>query len=111
LEVRGDPDDFNPIFEALRKKEEQNKALVNAIQNVINNLKNDQTIGDHVRRNQIPRYYIQKHDVQTLFRVELPRYWRLTYAILSLENHKKCAVILEVFDHDAYNKRFGYFKK
>jgi len=72
LEVRGDPDDFNPIFEALRKKEEQNKALVNAVQNVINSLKNDQTVGDHVRRNQIPRYYIQKHGVQTPFHVELP---------------------------------------
>ena len=60
-----------------------------------------------MKKKQIPRYYIKKYQVKTLFRVELPHSWRLIYA-MTTENYERRVLLLEVFDHKKYNRRFGY---
>ncbi len=106
MEVSGDPDDFMPVFENLT-----DRPLRDAVQNVITQLQNDIPIGNHIHKSQIPKYYIRKHNVQVLFRVDMPHYWRLIYTIFTLKDHAKRVILLELFDHDGYNKRFGYYKK
>ena len=103
MEVRGDPEDFMPIYTNLDEG-----PLLAAIDNVKTELQNNKIVPEHVKRNQIPKYYIRKHKVQTLYRVELPHYWRLIYTLLTFEDGEQGALLMEVFDHDAYNKRFGY---
>ncbi len=107
MEVRGEPGDFVAVYESLKKNKKQNSALLTSIQNVIDSLKNDKIIGNHIKRNQIPKYYIKRYNVQVLYRVELAKFWRLTYTIIPI-NQVKQALILDLLDHKSYNKRWGY---
>lgn len=107
MDVVGDRRDFNPVCQCL-----PDGPIKNIIKQVIEALKNDSIVGEHVPRDQIPPYYIQRHNIQTLYRVSLPQRWRLTYAFHTFnEGEKPRALLLELMDHDKYNKRFGYFKR
>ena len=107
MEVVGDRRDFNPTYENL-----PDGPIKNTVKEIIQTLKNDSIVGEHIRRNQIPQYYIQRHNVQILYRVALPQQWRLIYTIHTFnDGEKPKALLLELMNHDAYNKRFGYFKK
>ncbi len=55
----------------------------------------------------IPKYYLKRHDVNVVFKVDLPDHWRLVYGITAIHNEKK-ALLMELFDHEKYNRRFGY---
>lgn len=103
LETGGDPDDFIPIYNSLPK----DGPLYKAIQETIHSLKSDTIVGIHLKQNQIPKYYLKKHDVNAVYKVDLPGYWRLIYGITAIHGEKK-AYFMELFDHEKYNKRFGY---
>jgi hypothetical protein len=103
LEVAGDPDDFIPVFDRLDK----NGATYKKIKGVIKDLKNDHVVGVRIKISQVPPYYLRKHDVNAVFKVNLPDAWRLIYGILSIHNEKK-ALLMELFDHGSYDRRFGY---
>ncbi|MGI0092556.1 MAG: hypothetical protein ACREA8_00470 [Nitrosotalea sp.] len=107
MDVVGDKRDFNPAYESL-----SDGPIKNVVKEIINALKNDSIVGDHMRRNQIPQYYIRRHNIQILYRVPLPQQWRLIYTFHTFnEGEKPKALLLELMNHDEYNKRFGYFKK
>ena len=59
--------------------------------------------GNNIEKKKIPKSY----DVQNLWRVELTGYWRLLYTIKGDQVEIVCFV-LEIIDHDKYNKIFGY---
>lgn len=103
MEVAGDPDDFIPIFNRL----DNNGAMYKKIQETIKNLKDDHIVGVRIKNNQVPSYYVRRHDVNAVFKVNLPGAWRLIYGILVIRDEKK-ALLMELFDHNSYNKRFGY---
>ena len=107
MDVRGDKKDFLPIYENLLEG-----TIKNAVNEVIQGLKNDSIVGEHVRHEQIPDYYKQRHNVQVLYRVALPQHWRLIYTFQTfVKGEKPKVLLLELMDHNRYNKRFGYFKK
>jgi hypothetical protein len=54
--------------------------------------------------------YPKKYAVQNLWRVELTDYWRMLYTIKGDHVEIVCFV-LEIIDHQTYDKRFGYSKK
>ena len=62
--------------------------------------------GDNIPKNLIPKDY----NVGNLWRVELTGYWRMLYTIKGDQIEVIC-FILEITDHDRYNKIFGYKKK
>lgn len=103
MEVAGDPDDFMPVYSSLSK----NEPLVKAVREVVSHLRSDRIVGKRLIRKQIPQYYLKKHDVNAVFKVDLPGYWRLIYGVVEIHGEKK-ALIMEIFDHKRYNKRFGY---
>jgi hypothetical protein len=51
---------------------------------IIANLKQDDMVGEHVKRDHIPKYYLKKHNMP-FFRVALPKRWCLTYSIAEFE--------------------------
>ncbi|MDE1831335.1 hypothetical protein [Candidatus Nitrosotalea okcheonensis] len=107
MDVVGDKRDFNPVYEGL-----SDGPIKNVVKEIIKALKDDSIVGEHIRRNQIPQYYIQRHNIQILYRVALPQQWRLIYTFHTFnEGEKPKALLLELMNHDKYNKRFGYFKK
>ena len=101
--MSGDPDDFMPVYTGLDK----NSAIYRKIKSIIVDLKNDVIVGVRLKQKQIPKYYVKKHDVNAIYKVDLPNYFRLIYGILVLHGEKK-VLLMELFDHDKYNKRFGY---
>jgi len=54
-----------------------------------------------------PRKYVKEHQIHTLFRYKLRAGWRLIYTVYGTKSEKVC-IILDVFDHKEYEKRFGY---
>lgn len=106
MKVAGDPDDFMPVFSSLDKKGQVFKDIDKAIKE----LKKDKIVGTHLQRDKVPKYYIKKHDCNAYFKVVLPENWRLIYGITSIDKEKG-ALLMEVFDHIGYNKRFGFKKK
>lgn len=62
--------------------------------------------GDNIKKKLIPTCY----NVQNLWRVELTGYWRMLYTIKGDQIEIIC-FILDILDHDNYNKKFGYKKK
>lgn len=103
MEVAGDPDDFIPIFNSINA----NSATYKKIHDIISDLKNDHIVGVRIKLNQIPQYYTRRHDINALFKVNLPSAWRLVYGIITIHAERK-AILLELFDHNSYSKRFGY---
>lgn len=107
MEVRGDKKDFFLIYENLPKD-----SIKNVVDEIIQSLKNDSIVGEHVKHEQIPPYYKKRHNIQVLYRIALPQHWRLVYTLQTFTKDEKPRVLLlELMDHDSYNKRFGYFKK
>jgi hypothetical protein len=108
MDIKGDPDDFISKFTTFS----EDHIIRMAVQEVIDNLKKDTCVGAHVKKRQIPKYYITKHNIHVLYVVDLPQFWRLTYSIAEFEiKNELSALMLELMDHEQYNKRFGYFKK
>lgn len=103
METGGDPDDFIPMYNSLPK----NESLYKAIQETIHSLKANVIVGIRLKQEQIPKYYLKKHDVNAVYKVDLPGYWRLIYGIIAIHGEKK-AYFMELFDHKKYNQRFGY---
>lgn len=84
----------------------QDRMLLKAIDRKINLLKKNYHLGNPVAKNLIPIEYNAKN----LFRVELPCFWRLIYTL----ERDKCVIVafvLDIVNHQEYNKIFGYKNK
>ena len=65
--------------------------------------------GDPIAKRLIPVEYIQKYGVTNLFRVELPAFWRMLYTLTDGESEVEIiSFVLDIINHDAYDKKFGY---
>ncbi len=107
MKLKAVKDDFQDVFDAL-----PNGPIKTAVKEIIAILNQDNIVGEHVKKKQIPKYYVAGHNIPGLYRVALPNRWRLTYSIVEFEVKGELgALMLELMDHDQYNKRFGYYKK
>ncbi|MGB9003546.1 MAG: hypothetical protein WCC52_07060 [Nitrosotalea sp.] len=91
------------FFNSLDKK----SSRYQEINDTLNLLRTDYSMGDKIPRNLWPRKYVREHQVHTLFRYKLRSGWRLVYTVYGTKHEKNCTV-LEAFDHKEYEKRFGY---
>jgi mRNA-degrading endonuclease RelE of RelBE toxin-antitoxin system len=85
----------------------KNQALMKAIHTKIELLKKDPSYGIQIPKDRIPKAYISEYDVNNLWKVNLLGYWRIIYTIQGREV-RVIALILDIFDHKEYNKKFGY---
>ncbi len=69
-------------------------------------LKQNPFYGDNIQKNLIPKQY----NVGNLWRVELPGFWRMLYTIKGDEIEIIC-FILDIIDHEKYNKKFKYKRR
>ena len=63
--------------------------------------------GIQMPKNLIPKSYIQKYNIDNLWKYDLPRGWRLIYFI-TRDEIIVLSVILEWMNHKDYEKRFSY---
>jgi len=72
-------------------------------------IKTNPHYGDPIAKNLILPEYKIKYGVKNLFRVGFPYYWRLLYTLTDGESEIEIiAFVLDVIDHPAHDKKFGY---
>lgn len=65
-----------------------------------------------VAKSLTPKEYVLRYGITNLFRVELPNFWRMLYTLTNDETEIEIiAFVLDVIDHKAYDRKFGYRKK
>ncbi|PIN88470.1 hypothetical protein COU61_04780, partial [Candidatus Pacearchaeota archaeon CG10_big_fil_rev_8_21_14_0_10_35_13] len=84
--------------------------LLSSIRQKIGFIKNNPFYGDNVKKELIPREYLEKYHASNLFRVELSQFWRMLYTVKGDQIEIFCFV-LDIIDHPDYDKKFGYKKK
>lgn len=87
------------------KENTQEMQLLKSIRQKIDFVRANPFYGDNVPKDRIPREY----NVLNLWRTELVGYWRMIYTIKGDQIEIIC-FILDIMNHDKYNKKFGYRK-
>ncbi|MFH0986671.1 MAG: hypothetical protein V1911_01340 [Candidatus Micrarchaeota archaeon] len=73
-------------------------------------LKANPQAGDHIPQKNIPQKTAELYNTSHLWRLEIYNYWRAIYTITGNEV-EILALVLDIVDHDRYNKLFRYKKK
>ncbi|MCX6815890.1 MAG: hypothetical protein NT120_03495 [Candidatus Aenigmarchaeota archaeon] len=84
--------------------------LLKSIKQKIELLKINPQAGIHVPKNLMPKIYVNKYDVDNLWKIDLSGYWRMIYTLRTTEI-EITNFILDILDHETYDKVFGYKKK
>ncbi|MDO8556087.1 MAG: hypothetical protein Q7R96_02845 [Nanoarchaeota archaeon] len=84
--------------------------LIKAIDYKCSLIFQDPGYGDQITKKIYPKKYLELYNIKNLFRVELPAFWRMLYTIKQKET-QKTILILDILDHNDYNKLFGYKKR
>jgi hypothetical protein len=96
-------------LERKSKKQKIAKSIFNSINQKKELIRQTNDYGDIVPKKLIPKKYIEKYKINNLFHVELSNFWRLDYTIIT-EGERIIIFILNIMDHDKYNKIYGYKK-
>jgi len=86
-----------------------NQIILNSIKQKIEYLKRKPQFGVHISRNKIPKEYVLRYDVNNLWKIDLSKYWRMIYTIKG-DEVRIISLILDIFNHNKYNKKFKYRK-
>lgn len=81
--------------------------LLNAINRIFDILTANPFYGENAKKDLIPKEYRQKYDADNLFIADLPDYWRMIYTLES-DEIEIIAFVLDIINHDGYNKKFGF---
>ena len=95
--------EFTRLYKSLGKTD----PLKNQLDEAMDLLKKDPTIGNRITANLWPKKYVRKYGVNNLFRYRVGSNWRVIYTVLSKPDGLVC-VILDALDHKNYDLLFGY---
>ena len=85
------------------------RSILNAINKKVELIKINIHYGEPIAKRLIPEEYKIKYGATNLFRVELPSFWRMLYTLTDGESQIEIvAFVLDVLDHNEYDKKFGY---
>lgn len=108
--TRGIPE-FDDYYEALSRQALEGNGeatyLAKIIGKGIEKLRFDFKYGDHIPRNRIPREYFDKYQANNLWKLNLDSNWRLIYTVRGTKEDVM-SLLIEVLDHKAYDRKFGY---
>ena len=91
-------------------RDSENQRLLKSLKKKEELLKLNPQYGDHIPRKYIKKETIKKYGTDSLWRVELSGYWRAIYTLAKGEI-EILALILDVVDHNKYNKLFVHYRK
>ena len=84
--------------------------LLNAINRLFDIIVSNPFYGENAKKDLIPKEYRQKYDADNLFIADLPDYWRIIYTLES-DEIEIIAFVLDIIDHNQYNKKFKFRKR
>lgn len=94
-------------FERLKTSKTEDKNLYKWINRALDDIEKDAFCSLQVRKKLIPKEYIQKYNIDNLWKYDLPRGWRLLYSVAK-DGIVVLSIIIEWFDHKGHEKRFKY---
>ncbi len=94
-------------FEKLKAGKGAEPHLYEFLNRAFDDLKKDPFCGVKIPKKLWPKDYLAKYRIDNLWKYDLPNSWRLIYTIKA-DKVTILAVVLEWFDHKAYERRFKY---
>jgi len=91
-------------FESLSEQDPIKKSIKRALKD----LKINAFSGIQIPKKLFPKEYIQKYNINNLWKYDLPQGWRLIYTITRENEIEIICAILEWMDHKNYERRFKY---
>lgn len=117
-------EEYLQLQETVRREHEKgvtssfHQTLLKSIDSKIALLKANYDYGTQIPRKLIPRKYLLEYEVTNLWKVDLAGYWRMVYTLNQpqraegeIEIITIWLDVLDIIDHPAYDKIFGYRKK
>ncbi len=108
-------DEAEEVYNYLNREAPNSKiewGILRAVDKKVELIKANPHYGNPIAKKLIPKEYREKYGVTNLFRVELPNRWRMLYSLTAGETMVEIiAFVLDLIDHPAYNKKFGYRKR
>lgn len=108
--IRFADESIKEAFYKLEKGDSEEKELFKAINQSLNKIEKNAFCGTQVPKDRIPNAYISLFNVKNLWKLDLPKGWRLIYSVTT-DGIIVISLILEWFNHKKYSERFGYNKK
>lgn len=88
------------------------RTILKAVDKKVELIKANFHYGEPIAKKKIPEEYKIKYGVKNLFWVELPNYWRMLYTLKDGETDIEIiAFVLDIMDHDTYDKKLKYKSK
>jgi hypothetical protein len=105
-------EDATEVYKYLNSRASGSKierSILKSIKSKTDLIKMNTHYGDPIPKELIPNYYKVKYGVTNLFHVELSNFWRMLYTLTNDEKEVEIiAFVLDIIDHETYNKKFGY---
>jgi Txe/YoeB family toxin of Txe-Axe toxin-antitoxin module len=94
-------------FEKLKESKTEDENIYKWICRAFEDLEKNAFCGIRIPKKLIPKVYVEKYQIDNLWKYDLPRGWRLIY---SVANGDVCvlSIILEWMNHKNYERRFKY---
>lgn len=107
-------EEANAVYTRLQHASRRSKheaAIYNALLQKFECLKRDVNYGAAIKRQFIPAEYRNAYDVKNLFKLDMPNFWRMIYTVVDGERGAEVVIlVLDIFSHEEYNKKFGFRK-
>ena len=94
---------YDKLVESKTEEQELHKWISRAIYY----LKQNAFCGIQVKKELIPKKYVQKYQIDNLWEYDLPKVWRLLYSV-ARDRIIILSIILEWMGHKDHERRFGY---
>jgi Txe/YoeB family toxin of Txe-Axe toxin-antitoxin module len=91
----------------LKESKTEDQKLYKWINRALDDIEEDAFCATQIPKKLIPKVYIEKYEIDNLWKYDLPSGWRLLYSIANGEA-VVIAIIIEWFDHKNYERRFNY---
>ncbi|MFH1211753.1 MAG: hypothetical protein V1659_02370 [Candidatus Woesearchaeota archaeon] len=87
---------------------DNNDFLKKAIVCTIKKLRKNAFCGIQIPKRLIPKEFVKKYGINNLWKINLPKGWRILYTVTPENEVELITAILEWFNHKAYERKFRY---
>ncbi len=94
-------------FDKLRDSKTEDKKLYEWINRALDDIEDNAFCSIQIPKKVIPKEYIQRYNIDNLWKYDLPRGWRLLYSVANGEVIV-ISIVIEWMDHKAYERKFKY---
>ena len=106
--IRFAEDELKKAIDDLAQGTSEEKLICKSLLNAFEKLEENAFSGIQIPKKFIPKEYLTKYNITNCWKYNLPKGWRLIYAIVDNQEVFVISLILEWFDHKNYEKKFNY---